>query len=257
MSLSVAPGEILGIIGSNGAGKTTLFDVCSGFIYPDAGRVMLFGEDVTTVSPAERAARRLGRVFQDARLFPSMTLSEAIATALEQSVPVRDPLACALGLGAVVESEHIVSARVAELIAELGLERFRDRFVSELSTGTRRIAELACAVAHEPKVLLLDEPTAGIAQRESEALGELLLGLRDETGAAFVVIEHDVPLVSSIADRLACMHLGSVIAEGDPSSVLNDAGVLASYLGADDLALAGSRPPPPAVTGSLVGMTRP
>ncbi len=257
VSLSVAPGEILGIIGSNGAGKTTLFDVCSGFIYPDAGRVMLFGEDVTTVSPAERAARRLGRVFQDARLFPSMTLSEAIATALEQSVPVRDPLACALGLGAVVESEHIVSARVAELIAELGLERFRDRFVSELSTGTRRIAELACAVAHEPKVLLLDEPTAGIAQRESEALGELLLGLRDQTGAAFVVIEHDVPLVSSIADRLACMHLGSVIAEGDPSSVLNDAGVLASYLGADDLALAGSRPPPPAVTGSLVGMTRP
>lgn len=257
VSISVAPGEILGIIGSNGAGKTTLFDVCSGFTYPDSGRVMLFGEDVTRVSPAERAAKGLGRVFQDARVFPSMTVAEALATSLEQSAPVRDPLACALGLGAVLESEEAIMKRVDELIGEMGLDRFRERRVSELSTGTRRIVELACAVAHEPKVLLLDEPTSGIAQRESEALGELLLGLRDQTGAAFVIIEHDVPLVSFIADRLTCMHLGTVIAEGDPSSVLNDPGVLASYLGADDVAIARSGHVPHQVSGRLAGMARP
>jgi branched-chain amino acid transport system permease protein len=252
VSLSVAPGEILGIIGSNGAGKTTLFDVCSGFAIPDTGRVMLLGEDVTHVTPAQRAARGLGRVFQDARLFPSMTVSEALATALEQHVPVRDPLACALGLSAVVVSEAAVEARAKRLMSEMGLERFRDRFVSELSTGTRRIVELACAVAHEPRVLLLDEPTSGIAQRESEALGELLVGLRDQTGAAFVVIEHDVPLVSSIADRIACMHIGAVIAEGDTSSVLNDPAVLAAYLGSDEAGIEAA-PGPVAVGAAASG----
>ncbi len=254
VTLSVAPGEILGVIGSNGAGKTTLFDVCSGFVRPDIGRVMYFGQDVTRVSPARRAEMGLGRVFQDARIFPSMTVTEALATALEQYVPVRDPLACALHLGAVIESEEAVRARVEELIEEMGLERFRDRFITELSTGTRRVVELACAVAHEPRVLLLDEPTSGIAQRESEALGELLLGLRDQTGAAFIVIEHDVPLVSSVADRLVCMHLGSVIADGLPSEVLNDDAVLAAYLGADDLALARSGPMPPGASKGLLGV---
>jgi branched-chain amino acid transport system ATP-binding protein len=165
-----------------------------------------------------------------------MSVGEAITTALERRIPVRDPVASALNLAAVIESEAAVAIRVDELVLEFGLERFRDRFISELSTGTRRVVELACAVAHEPRVLLLDEPTAGIAQRESEALGELLLGLRQQTGAAFIVIEHDVPLVSSIADRLVCMHVGEVIAEGDTATVLNDQGVVAAYLGAENTA---------------------
>jgi ABC-type branched-subunit amino acid transport system ATPase component/ABC-type branched-subunit amino acid transport system permease subunit len=234
VTLEVAPGEILGIIGSNGAGKTTLFDVCSGFVRPDQGRVFMFGEDVTDLAPAARARRGMGRVFQDARVFPSMTVAEALATALEQHVPVRDPLACALGVTALEASEAFVEARVEELLEAMALERYRDHFVSELSTGVRRIVELACVVAHEPRVLLLDEPTSGIAQRESEALGELLVALRAQTGAAFIVIEHDVPLVSSIADRLVCMHLGEVIAGGDPAAVLNDPAVLAAYLGTDE-----------------------
>jgi len=215
VTFQVAPGEILGIIGSNGAGKTTLFDVCSGFTTPDHGSVTMFGEQMTGLSPAQRADRGIGRVFQDARLFPSLTVVDALSIALEEQIPVHDPLAEVLGLTAVVASEEAVAARVEELLLEMGLTRFRDRFVSELSTGTRRVLELACAVAHRPRVLLLDEPTAGIAQRESEALGDLLLGLREQTGAAFVVIEHDVPLVSSIADRLLCMHLGEIISQGD------------------------------------------
>lgn len=232
--LEVAQGEILGIIGSNGAGKTTLFDVCSGFSSPDAGYVTMDGKDITRMSPARRASNGLGRVFQDARSFPSLTVADTLATALEQFLPVRDPLAEALGLTAVARSEEVVRHRVTELMLEMGLTRFRDRFVSELSTGTRRIVELACAVAHNPRVLLLDEPTAGIAQRESEALGELLLGLREQTGAAFIVIEHDVPLVASIADRLVCLHVGEVISEGKTATVLGDPAVIAAYLGTKD-----------------------
>jgi ABC-type branched-subunit amino acid transport system ATPase component/ABC-type branched-subunit amino acid transport system permease subunit len=246
VTLSVSPGEILGIIGSNGAGKTTLFDVCSGFVKPDSGSVRLYGEDVTGLSPARRAVRGLGRVFQDARVWPSMTVHEAIATALEQFNEVRDPVVSALSTNAVVRSEAKIAVRCEEIMIELGLERFRDHFVSDLSTGTRRIVELACAVASEPSVLLLDEPTSGIAQRESEALGELLLGLREQTGAAFVVIEHDVPLVSSIADRMICMHLGEIIAQGDTTDVLTNPAVVAAYLGADAAAAARSGPMPAA-----------
>ncbi len=244
VSIQVAPGEILGIIGSNGAGKTTLFDVCSGFIKPDHGRVTMGGVDITNLSPAQRANRGLGRAFQDARLWPSMTVEDALATSLEQDSPLHDPVAFAIGLTAAARSEAEVFIRVEELIAEMGLARFRDRFISELSTGTRRIVELACAVSTKPDVLLLDEPTSGIAQRESEALGELLLGLRDQTGSGFIVIEHDVPLVSSIADRMVCMHLGEVIAEGETTSVLANPAVVSAYLGADAAAAQRSGPMP-------------
>ncbi|MCL4433780.1 MAG: ATP-binding cassette domain-containing protein [Actinobacteria bacterium] len=234
VSVQVGPGEIVGIIGTNGAGKTTLFDVCSGFLKPDQGRVFLSGEDITALAPSQRASRGLGRVFQDARLFPAMTVLDAIATACEQHVAVKDPIACTLGLAAAKESEAEIHVKALGLLRDMGLERFRGSFVSELSTGTRRILEFTCLLAHEPKVLLLDEPTSGIAQRESEALGELILGLREETGAAFLVIEHDVPLVASISDRLVCMHIGEVIAEGDTADVLENSEVMASYLGTEE-----------------------
>jgi branched-chain amino acid transport system ATP-binding protein len=237
VDLDVGAGRILGIIGANGAGKTTLFDLCSGFVMPNAGRIRLDGVDVTSWSAAERAEVGLGRSFQDARLFPSMTVAEAVAVAFERHVDVRDPVACIARVGATVDSEDDVRRRVDALIDRTGLTGFRDVFVSELSTGTRRIVDLACAVAHDPRVLLLDEPSSGVAQRESEALGQLLLRLRDETGMAMIVIEHDIPLVSSIADELVCLHLGSVIARGAPRSVLKDPGVVAAYLGTDPTAI--------------------
>jgi ABC-type branched-subunit amino acid transport system ATPase component/ABC-type branched-subunit amino acid transport system permease subunit len=235
VSFQVKPGEILGVIGSNGAGKTTLIDICSGFVSPDSGRVQMFGRDVTSVPPARRAGLGLGRVFQNARLFPAMTVAEVLATALDRRVPVRDALAGALSVAAVVESEVAVEMRVEQLLAEFNLGRFRDRSITELSAGTRRIVELACAVAHEPTVLLLDEPSDGIAQRETDALGEMLLGLREQTGAAMVMIEHDVPLVSSVADRLVCLHVGAVVAEGPTALVLDDPVVVGAYLGADEV----------------------
>jgi branched-chain amino acid transport system permease protein len=233
VTLEVAPGEILGVIGANGAGKTTLFDVCSGFVRADAGRIELGGIDVTEASPARRSWLGLGRVFQDARSFPSVTAREALCVAHERSLFVRDPLLSLFWTHAASASERDVIERAERLIERFGLERYRDVLVSQLSTGTRRIVELACVVAHRPSVLLLDEPSAGVAQAEAEALGALLLELREQTGAAMVVVEHDVPLVSSVADRLVCMHLGEVIACGSPERVLADPQVVEAFLGVD------------------------
>ena len=255
VNLDVAPGEILGVIGSNGAGKTTLFDVCSGFLTPDSGRIVFAGHDVTELSASSRAELGLGRSFQDARLFPSMTVVEALSTAFERHTEVRDPLACIFSVGAAVESEKRIAAQVDELLETRGLTRYRDAFVSELSTGTRRILELAATVAHRPSVVLLDEPSSGIAQRESEALGQVLLDLRARTGAALIVIEHDIPLVSSIAERMVCLHLGGVIAEGAPSAVLRHPEVVASYLGTDDTTIfrSGKRASKPRKSRTKVG----
>ena len=240
VELDVPSGHILGIIGSNGAGKTTLFDIASGFLVPDSGRMYVHGRDVTDLDAPARAELGLGRSFQDARLFPSMTVAETLATALERHLEVRDPFACMLRLGAVVESEKDAARRVDELIELMNLQRYRDAFVSELSTGTRRIVELTCGLAHAPSVLLLDEPSSGIAQKETEALGEVLLDVKERTGATLAVIEHDIPLISSIADELVCLHLGEVIASGPPAKVLADPMVVASYLGNDPTAVARS-----------------
>jgi ABC-type branched-subunit amino acid transport system ATPase component/ABC-type branched-subunit amino acid transport system permease subunit len=240
VDLTVAPGRVLGIIGANGAGKTTLFDVCSGFLRPDAGTVRFDGVDVTALSPWDRADRGMGRSAQDARLFPSLTVAEALAVALERHVEVREPIACLARVLATVESENAVARRVAELLEQMGLGPYRDMFVSELSTGTRRILDLACALAHDPDLLLLDEPSTGIAQREIEALGELLVRIGRESHTTLVLIEHDIPLVSAVADELVCMHLGLVASRGTPRAVLSDPAVVAAYLGTDDVAIARS-----------------
>ena len=238
VSLAVRPGEVLGLIGPNGAGKTTVFDLLSGFQRPDSGRVLLGGQDVTALPAYRRAARGLGRSFQDARLVPALTVAENIALGLERHLPVRDHLASLLNLPGVVECERDVAWTVADLIELVGLERYRDLLVRELSTGTRRIVDIAMAIGHSPSVLLLDEPSSGIAQRETEALAPLLLKLREETGCALAVIEHDLPLVTSISDRMLALDLGQVIAEGTPDEVIAHPAVVASYLGVEHAGVA-------------------
>jgi ABC-type branched-subunit amino acid transport system ATPase component len=188
---------------------------------------------VTALGPAGLAENGVGRTFQDAKLWPSMTVRDAIAVALDRHIDVRDPLACAFRGLSVVNSELATAARAEEILETMGLAPYRDTFVSELSTGTRRILELACAIAHAPELLFLDEPTAGVAQRESEELGELLRELRDEQHMTLVVVEHNIPVISAISDRLICLDLGAVLAEGTPSKVLADEAVLASYLGTE------------------------
>lgn len=237
VDLDVRSGEIVGIIGANGAGKTTLLDLLTGFVPLDEGSVSLREHDVTSLAPNLRARAGLARSFQDARLFPGLTVFENLAVAREIFAVSREPLAAALRLPASLISESLISDRVIQLIDVLGLGAFRDKYVSELSTGSRRIVELASLLAQEPDILMLDEPSAGIAQRESEALGPLLKRIRDVIGATILIVEHDVPLLLATCDRLVAMELGRVIADGDPEFVVADPQVISSYLGGDPTAV--------------------
>ena len=227
----VRPHEIVGMIGPNGAGKTTIFDLISGFVPVDSGRIELQGRDITNLGASDRAGAGLGRSFQDARLFPDMTVRETLAVALERWVQSRSALSAALRLPAVYDDEERTALRVHELIELMNLGDYQNSFVRELSTGTRRVVDLACIAAHRPVMVLLDEPSSGIAQREVEALAPVLRRLRDEMGASLLVIEHDIPLISSISDRLVALDQGAVLAEGPPADVLNHADVIESYLG--------------------------
>jgi len=245
VNLAVHSGEIVGLIGQNGAGKTTLMDCISGFHRlesssddnGDGGAIIFRGVDVTEWNPAERARSGMGRTFQEARLFPSLTVSETLAVACERSVANRSLVADATRLPASYLAEDDTMTRVRELTGMLGLDRYAHTPTSVLSTGTRRIVELGCLLAEEPVLMLLDEPSAGVAQRETEALGPLLRRIRDHTGAAMLVIEHDMPLLSGLCDRLVAMELGSVIVSGPPSEVLEHPAVIASYLGTDAAAI--------------------
>ena len=250
VDLSVRKGEILGLIGPNGAGKTTVFDMLSGFLIPDSGAVRMLGREVTRWSPDQRARAGLGRSFQDARIFPSLTVAENLATSLERHLPFHDHLASALALPAVGDLEEDIAYSVNDLVELMNLGDYRSKFVSELSTGSRRVVDLAMAIAHDPEVLILDEPSSGIAQRETEALGPLLHRIRDETGCAMLVIEHDMPLIIGVSDRMLALELGRVIAEGTPEQVIADPRVVASYLGTDEAAISrsGSGPAAPRPT---------
>jgi ABC-type branched-subunit amino acid transport system ATPase component/ABC-type branched-subunit amino acid transport system permease subunit len=231
VSLAVREGEVVGIIGPNGSGKTTLFDLMSGFVPPSEGHITLLGEDVTLWTPDQRAEAGLGRSFQDARLFPSMTVRQTIAVALERHLEIRDPFAAMVISPAVRIAEKALASDVDDLIDVMHLGAFADKFVGELSTGTRRVVDIACSLAHRPRVLLLDEPSSGIAQREAEALAPLLLNIRDQTNAALIVIEHDMPLIRSVSDRLVALALGQLVAEGSPDEVIHDPRVVEGYLG--------------------------
>lgn len=231
VSLTLHEGEVLGLIGPNGSGKTTLLEIISGFQAADAGTITYEGIDITNASPEERARRKLIRRFQDARLFPSLTVAETLLVALEQKTEVRNSLLHAARAPQARRSERRVRLRADRLIELLELGAYRDKFIKELSTGLRRIVDIACVLANEPKVLLLDEPSSGIAQAEAEGLGPLLSRVRFETGCSIVIIEHDMPLISSVSDQLVALELGQVVTKGLPDDVLNDERVISAYLG--------------------------
>ncbi len=235
VDLTVHHGEMLGLIGTNGSGKSTLLNAISGFV-PSDGRVELFGNDVSSLSAAQRHRVGLGRGFQAARLYPDLSVQECLQVALEARS--RSPLvASMLGVPPSPSRERSKVAEAAEIIDYLGLGRYADVPTGRLSTGTRRIVELGSLLAVNARVLLLDEPTGGVAQRETEAFGPLILRIKEELNAAVVVIEHDIPLVMSISDRVYCLESGSVIAEGDPQTVRDNPLVIASYLGTDERAI--------------------
>ena len=235
VDLEVRRNEVVGLIGANGAGKTTIMNAIGGFV-PADGHVEFLGRDITSLSAARRAERGLGRSFQDARLFGDLTVLETVALAHERVLPTR-MLAVLAAVPAWRRRDREQLARARDLIDHLGLGGFADHFVATLSTGTRRICELACILALEPRVICLDEPTAGVAQRETEAFAPLITRVQADLGASLLVIEHDMPFVLSISDRVYCLETGTIIAEGPPEQVRQDPRVIASYLGTDERAI--------------------
>ncbi len=227
VDLEVRSGEILGLIGPNGAGKTTTFELLSGFTRLDQGRVTFVGEDISLLEPEARAELGIVRSFQDAALFPTLTVLECATLAFERVAPT-NAITSALGLSGKNRSK---TATARDLLDAMGLGGYANRQVRELSTGTRRLVEIACVLAVRPSILLLDEPSSGIAQRETEALGGLLRRLRDDLGLTMVIIEHDIPLIMGLSDRIVAMESGAVIAVGPPEEVRNDPRVVEAYLG--------------------------
>jgi branched-chain amino acid transport system ATP-binding protein len=187
--------------------------------------------------PDERSRLQLIRRFQDARLFPALTVYETILVALDRRHQSRSMALAALQLPGARQSERRLRRRADQLVDLLELGAYRDKFVKELSTGLRRICDIACMLGTEPRVLLLDEPSSGIAQAEAESLGPLLRRVRVETGCSILIIEHDMPLISRVADELLALDQGKVVTRGAPEDVLEDKRVVESYLGTSEASI--------------------
>ncbi|MFA5889835.1 MAG: ABC transporter ATP-binding protein [Actinomycetota bacterium] len=241
VSLHVDAGEIVGIIGPNGAGKTTLLNSISGFVAPDAGQATLDGRDLGGLLPYERAELGLGRTFQQALMFPSLTVLENLLIASHRHSH-HGLFSHTLRRADAVRAERAAVERVEHTMDVIDLSPYLGAKAGALSFGTLRMLELACLLVQTPKFLLLDEPASGIAQREAEALAPLLKRVREETGTTMLMIEHDIPLISGLSDRMYAMDLGRVIAEGPPREVLAHPEVIASYLGEQEEAAPAQKP---------------
>ena len=225
VSLTVEPGELRAVIGPNGAGKTTFFNLISGFFPPTAGRILLDGRDITRLPAHRRVAMGMARTFQITEIFPELTVRENLRIPVE----VAGGFHLSPRLGRHAEEE--VSARVAELMEMGALATKADRLVGELPHGDQRATEIMMALALKPRLLLLDEPTAGMGDQETYDITRLIRGLHKDQKLAFVLIEHDMRVIFHLADRIMVLVEGSVLAEGTPAEIAADERVQAAYLG--------------------------
>jgi ABC-type branched-subunit amino acid transport system ATPase component len=236
VSLSVPPGAVVGLIGPNGSGKTTTLDAVSGFVTPESGSVRVDGQEIGDLLAEERRSLGVIRSFQDCRLYPDLSVEDVLMVCEDAGRPV-SVLGATLQLPLARRSERRKREAVDRVIAAFGLGRFRHHRAAEISTGTRRVVDLASVVLSEPRLLLLDEPTAGIAQREAEAFVPLLQRLRDVADCTILLVEHDVPLVFALCSHVVVMEAGAVVSMGTPDEVSRDPRALAAYLGASAEAL--------------------
>jgi ABC-type branched-subunit amino acid transport system ATPase component len=233
VSLSVPPESTVGLVGPNGAGKTTLFGVLSGLIRPRSGHVTMGDTDVTNRSPQYRARRGLARTFQRMELFTELTVRDHLVLARR----VKDGRERLLGIvrdlaGFGERPAPGEDQAVDELLALLGLEPVADRPALAVPLGTGRLLEVARALASEPYVMLLDEPSSGLDVHETEQLGEALQRVRAERGTAFVLVEHNVEFVLGLAERISVLDFGKLLVEGTPDEIRTSPEVQAAYLGA-------------------------
>jgi branched-chain amino acid transport system ATP-binding protein len=214
ISFDVAAGELVGIIGPNGAGKSTLFEIITGFYHPDEGEVRLDGARLTGLSPDAVCRRGVARTFQKLRPFPGLTVLDNVM------------------VGALTRTRDVRHARerARELVGKVGLAEKAEAHARTLSTGQRKRLELARALATEPRVLLLDEVTGGVDQRSIPELVRLVRDLH-AGGLTLLVIEHNMRVITAVAQRIVALHLGEVIADGAPDAVARDRRVVEAYLG--------------------------
>jgi branched-chain amino acid transport system ATP-binding protein len=232
LTLEVNEFEIVGLIGPNGAGKTTAFNCITGFYKPDTGKVTYRGQDVTRTPPHKKAAMGFGRTFQNVGMVKSSTVLENLKTAQHSRVGY-DAGAGLIGGPRVAAEERALGAKADAILELLGLTEVRGLRVGGLPYGTLKLLELGCALATEPDILLLDEPSSGMGPEESHLLGERLIDLRKAFGLTMLLIEHHVPLVLSVCDHVYVLNFGRLLASGKPSVIQSHPEVVAAYLGGE------------------------
>jgi branched-chain amino acid transport system ATP-binding protein len=232
VTVFVPESELCAVIGPNGAGKSTLFNVASGLVAPQSGRVYVNGLDVTDLPAHRRATLGIGRTFQSVEVFRDLSVVENVMLAARRRLH-SGPFAEALRLPSARRDERMLRVLALDVLAQTGLERHALRRPAELPLGVLRMLELAMAIAGEPRVLLLDEPSAGLDEAETEMLGEMIAGVRASTGAAVLLVEHDMSIVGRLAEHVYVLDFGRVIASGAPDVVRRDPLVVEKYLGAE------------------------
>ncbi|MEZ5855181.1 MAG: ABC transporter ATP-binding protein [Hyphomicrobiaceae bacterium] len=225
VSMLVAPGELRAIIGPNGAGKTTFFNLISGLVPPTTGEIIFDGRVVNTMSISERVALGMARTFQITEIFPELTLYENVRVGVESAQGLRQ---CLRING---RQKAAVDRGVEEALTQTGLTSKADRIVGELSHGDQRAAEIAMALTLHPRLLLLDEPTAGMGEHETFAIANLVNRLHRQSGYTIVLIEHDMRVVFNLADRITVLSEGKLLAEGTPDEIAANPVVQTAYLG--------------------------